>query len=81
MVLSLKDRLIYKHINKEDKMCGLMDLTGDKLKKVIEDRQENVEHVEVEWSWAIEILEKHIVYKEYVRPSSLKMALDRVKRG
>ena len=62
-------------------MCGLMDLTGDKLKKVIEDRQENVEHVEVEWSWAIEILEKHIVYKEYVRPSSLKMALDRVKRG
>jgi len=81
MVLSLKDRLIYKHINKEDKMCGLMDLTGDKLKQVIEDRQENVEHVEVEWSWAIEILEKHIVYKEYVRPSSLKMALDRVKRG
>ena len=76
MVLSLKDRLIYKHINKEDKMCGLMDLTGDKLKQVIKDRQENVE-----WSWAIEILEKHIVYKEYVRPSSLKMALDRVKRG
>ena len=62
-------------------MCGLMDLTGDKLKQVIEDRQENVEHVEVEWSWAIEILEKHIVYKEYVRPSSLELALNRVKRG
>jgi hypothetical protein len=69
-------------------MCGLMDLTGDKLKEIIEersseqaaidkkDRQENVE-----WSWAIEILEKHIVYKEYVRPSSLEKALKRVKCG
>ena len=57
-------------------MCGLMDLTGDKLKQVIKDRQENVD-----WSWAIEILEKHIVYKEYVRPSSLEKALDRVKCG
>ena len=57
-------------------MCSLMDITEDKLKQVIEDNQDNVE-----WSWAIEILEKHIVYKEYVRPSSLKMALDRVKRG
>ena len=57
-------------------MCGLMDLTGDKLKQVIKDNQENVE-----WSWAIEILEKHIVYKEYVRPSSLKLALQRVKLG
>ena len=76
MVLSLKDRLIYKHINKENKMCGLMDLTGDKLKQAIKDNQENIE-----WSWAIEILEKHIVYKEYVRPSSLELALNRVKRG
>ena len=57
-------------------MCGLMDLTGDKLKQVIKDNQDNVE-----WSWAIEILEKHITYNEYVRPSSLKKALDRVKRG
>ena len=57
-------------------MCGLMDITGDKLKEVIEDNQDNVE-----WSWAIEILEKHIIYNEYVRPSSLKLALDRVKRG
>ena len=57
-------------------MCGLMDITGDKLKKVIEDNQDNVE-----WSWAIEILEKHIIYNEYVRPNSLKLALDRVKRG
>jgi hypothetical protein len=88
MVLSLKDRLIYKYINKEDKMCGLMDLTGDKLKKAIEkrsseqaaiDKKDNQENVE--WSWAIEILEKHIVYKEYVRPSSLELALKRVKRG
>ena len=57
-------------------MCSLMDITEDKLEQVIKDNQENVE-----WSWAIEILEKHIVYKEYVRPSSLKKALDRVKRG
>ena len=57
-------------------MCGLMDLTGDKLKQVIKDNQENVE-----WSWAIEIREKHIVYKEYVRPSSLEKALKRVKCG
>jgi len=57
-------------------MCGLMDLTGDKLKQVIKDKQKNVD-----WSWAIEILEKHIVYKEYVRPSSLEKALDRVKCG
>ena len=69
-------------------MCGLMDLTGDKLKQIIEersskqaaiDKKDNQENVE--WSWAIEILEKHIVYKEYVRPSSLKLALNRVKRG
>ena len=57
-------------------MCGLMDITGDKLKEIVKDKQENVE-----WSWAIEILEKHIVYKEYVRPSSLKKALNRVKCG
>ena len=57
-------------------MCGLMDLTGDKLKQVIKDNQEDTE-----WSWAIEILEKHIIYNEYVRPSSLEKALDRVKRG
>lgn len=57
-------------------MCGLMDITGDKLKEIVKDRQENVE-----WSWAIEILEKHIIYNEYVRPSSLKLALDRVKCG
>ena len=57
-------------------MCGLMDLTGDKLKQVIKDNQDNIE-----WSWAIEILEKHIIDNEYVRPSSLKKALDRVKRG
>ena len=69
-------------------MCGLMDLTGDKLKQIIEersseqaaiDKKDNQENVE--WSWAIEILEKHIIYNEYVRPSSLKLALDRVKRG
>ena len=57
-------------------MCRLMDLTEDKLKQVIKDNQENVE-----WSWAIEILEKHIIYNEYVRPSSLEKALDRVKCG
>ena len=57
-------------------MCGLMDLTGDKLKQVIKDNQENIE-----WSWAIEIPEKHIIYKEYVRPSSLELALKRVKLG
>jgi len=57
-------------------MCGLMDITGDKLKEIVKDKQENVE-----WSWAIEILEKHIIYNEYVRPSSLEKALDRVKRG
>ena len=57
-------------------MCGLMDLTGDKLKEIVKDNQENVE-----WSWAIEILEKHIIYNEYVRPSSLEKALDRVKCG
>ena len=57
-------------------MCSLMDITGDKLKQVIEDNQDKVE-----WSWAIEILEKHIIYNEYVRPSSLEKALDRVKRG
>ena len=69
-------------------MCGLMDLTGDKLKQVIEkrsseqaviDKKDNQENVE--WSWAIEILEKHIIYKEYVRPSSLELALKRIKRG
>ena len=57
-------------------MCSLMDITEDKLKQVIENDQDNVK-----WSWAIEILEKHIIYNEYVRPSSLKLALDRVKRG
>ena len=57
-------------------MCSLMDITEDKLKQVIKDDQDNVE-----WSWAIEILEKHIIYNEYVRPSSLEKALDRVKRG
>ena len=69
-------------------MCGLMDLTGDKLKEVIEKRSSEQAAIDkkdnqknVEWSWAIEILEKHIIYKEYVRPSSLEKALDRIKRG
>tara|TARA_R100000030_G_scaffold82186_1_gene64966 strand:+ start:691 stop:900 length:210 start_codon:yes stop_codon:yes gene_type:complete len=69
-------------------MCGLMDLTGDKLKKAIEERSSKQAAIDkkdkqenVKWSWAIEILEKHIIYNEYVRPSSLEKALDRVKCG
>jgi len=58
-------------------MCSLMDITGDKLNKIVEEK----EKIFGTWSWSIEILEKHINYKEYVRPSSLKIALDRVKRG
>tara|TARA_R100001015_G_C4519725_1_gene89067 strand:- start:91 stop:279 length:189 start_codon:yes stop_codon:yes gene_type:complete len=61
---------------KEDKMCGLMDITGDKLKEIVKDRQENVE-----WSWAIDILERHIVHKEYISSTSLLTALERVKCG
>tara|TARA_R100000008_G_scaffold49002_1_gene29200 strand:+ start:343 stop:507 length:165 start_codon:yes stop_codon:yes gene_type:complete len=54
-----------------------MDITGDKLKEVVEDKNK----LFGTWSWSIEILEKHITYKEYVRPSSLKIALERIKRG
>ncbi len=57
-------------------MCGLMDITGDKLKEIVKDRQENVE-----WSWAIDILERHIVHKEYISSTSLLTALERVKCG
>ena len=57
-------------------MCGLMDITGDKLKEIVKDRQENVE-----WSWAIDILERHIVHKEYISSTSLLTALERIKCG
>jgi len=58
-------------------MCSLMDITKEKLKEVIETEDK----LYGTWSWSIEILEKHITYNEYVRPSSLKIALERIKRG
>jgi len=63
-------------------MCSLMDITGDKLKEIVEEKDKLFDtKLFGTWSWSIEILEKHITYKEYVSPSSLKIALDRVKRG
>ena len=69
-------------------MCGLMDLTGDKLKQVIEKRSSEQAAIDkkdnqknVEWSWAIDILERHIVHKEYISSTSLLTALERVKCG
>ena len=64
---------------KGDTMCSLMDITGDKLKEIVKEKSKD--KLFGTWSWSIEILEKHIIYNEYVRPSSLKKALDRVKRG
>ena len=57
-------------------MCSLMDVTEDKIKTIVQKRNKNVE-----WSWAIDILERHIVHKEYISSTSLLTALERVKCG
>ena len=57
-------------------MCSLMDITEDKVKAIVQERNKDVE-----WSWAIDILERHIVHKEYISSTSLLTALNRVKRG
>jgi|TARA_E500000318_G_C3405298_1_gene151390 hypothetical protein len=57
-------------------MCSLMDVTEDKVKAIVQERNKDVE-----WSWAIDILERHIVHKEYISSTSLLTALERVKCG
>tara|TARA_S200002703_G_scaffold95541_1_gene82623 strand:- start:198 stop:386 length:189 start_codon:yes stop_codon:yes gene_type:complete len=57
-------------------MCSLMDVTEDKVKAIVQERNKDVK-----WSWAIDILERHIVHKEYISSTSLLTALERVKCG
>ena len=55
-------------------MCSLMDITEDKVKALVKEEP-------VTWSWAVDILERHIVHKEYISSTSLLTALERIKCG
>jgi len=49
------------------------------LKK--EQPKEEEEKNSMGWSRAIDILERHILHKDYVSQSSLELALERIKCG
>tara|TARA_R110001592_G_scaffold219324_1_gene473445 strand:- start:703 stop:885 length:183 start_codon:yes stop_codon:yes gene_type:complete len=59
---------------KGNNMCSLMDITEDKVKTIVKEEP-------VTWSWAVDILERHIVHKEYISSRSLLTALERIKCG
>ena len=46
-----------------------------------ENKQPELEDSKLSWSEAIEILERHIVHKDYISQSSLMKALERIKAG
>ena len=47
----------------------------------LEDKQPEPEEIKLSWSQSIEILERHIVHKDYISQSSLMKALERIKAG
>ena len=49
--------------------------------KTQENKQPEPEDNKISWSEAIEILERHIVHKDYISQSSLVKALNRIKAG
>ena len=52
------------------------------LKKELKKEQPKEEEKNnMEWGRAIDILERHILHKDYVSQSSLELALERIKRG
>ena len=50
------------------------------MTKKEEQPKEEVEN-NMEWRRAIDILERHILHKDYVSQTSLELALERIKRG
>ena len=46
-----------------------------------ENKKLKPEEIKLSWSEAIEILERHIVHKDYISQSSLMKALERIKAG
>ena len=46
-----------------------------------ENKKPEPEDSKLSWSEAIEILERHIVHKDYISQSSLMQALERIKAG
>jgi|TARA_R110000803_G_scaffold202637_2_gene267869 hypothetical protein len=72
---------------KGNNMCSLMDVTEKDIntfKSSIEVTNETpVPSImkDVKWSWAVDILERHIVHKEYISSRSLLTALERIKCG
>ena len=46
-----------------------------------EEQPKEEEENNMDWSRAIDILERHIIHKDYVSQTSLELALDRIKRG
>ena len=46
-----------------------------------ENKKPEPEDSKLSWSEAIEILERHIVHKDYISQSSLMKALERIKSG
>jgi plasmid maintenance system antidote protein VapI len=65
---------IIKNKMKGNNMCSLMDITEDKVNTIVKEEP-------VTWSWAVDILERHIVHKEYISSTSLLTALERIKCG
>jgi len=49
--------------------------------KTQENKKPEPEDSKLSWSEAIEILERHIIHKDYISQSSLIKALDRIKAG
>ena len=47
----------------------------------LDDKKPEPEEIKLSWSEAIEILERHIVHKDYISQSSLIKALNRIKSG
>ena len=51
------------------------------MTKKEEKPKEEAENNNMDWRRAIDILERHIIHKDYVSQTSLELALDRIKRG
>ncbi len=47
----------------------------------LDDKKPKPEEIKLSWSEAIEILERHIIHKDYISQSSLMKALERIKSG
>lgn len=50
-------------------------------KELKKEQPKEEEKNNMEWGRAIDILERHILHKDYVSQSSLELALERIKRG